>query len=257
MKGGLPIWRHAGSTSQTRALRRADNDNDVVLEGMPHVSDGDLGDPFPGGSNNREITPYTTPSTNPDVYGNFTGVAVTDISNSDTIITADLWSDFPPAAPQNLIITNAGQNGQNVILAWDANTEPDLNHYAIYRGYQDSKTSPIYWNSSPSATTTNTTWTDPFVKINTSAPSFVHYRITAVDEANNESDYSNSVSTNRYEVPKISPEPIAGTTLTIPKKIALHQNYPNPFNPQTKIRIDLPREAHMVLKIYNVIGEKI
>ena len=93
-KGGLLVWRHASSTSQTRSLRRADNDNEVVLEGMPHVSDGDLGDPFPGASNNREITPYTTPSTNPYAYGTFTGVAVTDISNSDTTMTADLCLIF-------------------------------------------------------------------------------------------------------------------------------------------------------------------
>lgn len=71
-KGGLLVWRHASSTSQTRAIRNADNDTDVVI-GLPHTSDGDLGDPFPGASNNTEITPYTTPSTNPDAFGSFTG----------------------------------------------------------------------------------------------------------------------------------------------------------------------------------------
>ena len=78
-----------------------------------------------------------------------------------------------------------------------------------------------------------------------------------MDNANNESDYSNSVSTNSYEVPKVSTEPITGTTLIVPEKIALHQNYPNPFNPQTEIRFDLPRDGHVVLKIYNILGEEI
>ncbi len=64
-KGGLLVWRHASSSSQTRAIRNADNDTEVVLEGMPNVSDGDLGDPFPGASNNTEITPYTTQAPTP------------------------------------------------------------------------------------------------------------------------------------------------------------------------------------------------
>lgn len=63
-KGGLLVWRHESSTSQARAIRNADNDTGVVLEGMPNVSDGDLGDPFPGASNNTAITPYTTPNMN-------------------------------------------------------------------------------------------------------------------------------------------------------------------------------------------------
>jgi len=42
-----------------------------------------------------------------------------------------------------------------------------------------------------------------------------------------------------------------------PTDFALHQNYPNPFNPQTTIAFDLPKDAHVKLKLYNVLGQEI
>ncbi len=43
----------------------------------------------------------------------------------------------------------------------------------------------------------------------------------------------------------------------IPTTFALHQNYPNPFNPVTRITYDLPKDAHITLSIYDILGNKI
>jgi len=42
-----------------------------------------------------------------------------------------------------------------------------------------------------------------------------------------------------------------------PDKFTLNQNYPNPFNPSTSIEFQLPKEAFVTLKVYNILGVEI
>ena len=42
-----------------------------------------------------------------------------------------------------------------------------------------------------------------------------------------------------------------------PAGFHLEQNYPNPFNPETAIRFQLPEATHVVMKIFNILGEEV
>jgi hypothetical protein len=47
------------------------------------------------------------------------------------------------------------------------------------------------------------------------------------------------------------------STTEVPREFGLSQNYPNPFNPVTNIRFTLPARAHVMLRIFNILGQEV
>jgi hypothetical protein len=47
------------------------------------------------------------------------------------------------------------------------------------------------------------------------------------------------------------------TDQLLPKQFNISQNYPNPFNPSTQIKVDLPKQEHVIIDIFNIRGQKV
>ena len=50
---------------------------------------------------------------------------------------------------------------------------------------------------------------------------------------------------------------ISNNQLNTVKGFQLFQNYPNPFNPSTNIKFEVKENAHVILSVYNIIGQKV
>lgn len=50
---------------------------------------------------------------------------------------------------------------------------------------------------------------------------------------------------------------LSGVVEGLPIEYSLAQNYPNPFNPSTEIAFDLPKNAHVELSVFNILGQQV
>ncbi len=51
--------------------------------------------------------------------------------------------------------------------------------------------------------------------------------------------------------------PAEGGGVMVPGAFTLRQNYPNPFNPSTTIRYEIPKQCHVTLKVYDLLGREV
>jgi hypothetical protein len=146
-----------------------------------------------------------------------------------------IYIDLPPRTPVNLTA-----NVDSLIkLNWNRNTEADFSYYNVYRDTTfdftidstkliASVTDTFYYHSFPSNVET------------------LYYKLTAVDNQENESNPSEQVSVKLVTV-KNEWVPV--------NNYILYQNYPNPFNPSTKIGYKLKERGYVKLYVYDIKGE--
>ncbi|HAS54825.1 MAG TPA: hypothetical protein DCS42_12255 [Nitrospiraceae bacterium] len=103
-------------------VRLIEADGDNALQNTSDHDLGSAGDPFPGTTNNRAVTPLTTPSTLP--YTQYDWVNIRNISEASMVVSFD--AGFAPLPPQGVVLAGT-------TLSWLASTAPDIWQYAIYK----------------------------------------------------------------------------------------------------------------------------
>ncbi len=123
-------------------------------------------------------------------------------------------------SPQNLVITNRDNCGENPHLTWDASSGAES--YKVYRSTDQHNWQVI-------ATTTNTSYTDCDVIIQKprTADDQFYYKVTALSSSS-ESDASRTVTTwGRILEKQITDlDKVTSEQEKLPKEFALLQNYP-------------------------------
>jgi M6 family metalloprotease-like protein len=174
--------------------------------------------------------PLTAPPSKPQT----TGLSWVRNSNS-----ASASGDYTTMAPPPVVTYYPR-------ISWNANPEPNITQYEIYRRVNGTgswvlikRVSSLYCD--------DLTWPE--------SATLLEYEIRAQNGAGKTSLYSEIISTNR--IPKTNGEGFNDATEVIPDDYALLSNYPNPFNPSTTISFDLPEDARVTLKVYDMLGKEI
>ncbi|MCI0706697.1 MAG: T9SS type A sorting domain-containing protein [Ignavibacteriae bacterium] len=158
---------------------------------------------------------------------------------------------LPPSVPQNLVFTNANTHNQYPYLTWNANTEPDLAGYDVWREYKE----PGYTQTDKvGSLVTGTSFTDYGIRTSSSSNNTITYWIKAVDNSALVSNSSNKVSSKSMFLPKRVDDEVLSIK---PANFEITQNRPNPFNPSTIIEFALPEVSNVSLKVYDVLGREV
>lgn len=209
----------------------------IYRESSPDMWDSVQAVPATGSESYQAIVPTLQDSTAEGgiFYSTFAVRALTAVpgeffeSAPDSGYSVD---NIIPPVPTGFVVDYADPSGN--LLTWDSSGEPDV---VLYRIYRDIEMSFDPLPEDLVHETPDTFWVDTIEN-----GDIYYYRISAVDDAGNESD-------------KGAPDVISdGETGDTPRAVTLHQNVPNPFNPTTMIRFDLPAAARVRLAVFDVNG---
>ena len=142
--------------------------------------------------------------------------------------------------PVELVSFTANLNGNNVNLNWVTATEINNSGFEIERAFSSSST--LNWNkvifvNGNGTTTEAQSYSFMDEKL---ANGKYFYRLKQLD-FDGSFEYSNEVE----------------VIVTVPEKLELSQNYPNPFNPSTNIKYQISTSNHVLLIVYDVLGNEV
>ena len=142
--------------------------------------------------------------------------------------------NIPPGVPNGL---NASWEDSQVYITWNPSTDEDFQYYDI-----EKDTDATFSSSQTFYTSDNF-----FLDQNVDAESTYYYRVRSIDDAGNQSEFSETVQMST----------LSNENSMIADQFMLHQNYPNPFNPITTLRYDLPENSLVKVLVYDMFGNQV
>jgi len=142
--------------------------------------------------------------------------------------------NIPPGVPEGLAVSL--ENSQ-ALVSWLPSIDDDFQYYNL------EKDSDETFQNAQSFNTAQNSFTDSDVEDGM----MYFYRIRAADYSGNWSDYS--------EIVQLST--LSNDNTNVAERFMLHQNYPNPFNPMTTLRYDIPEDAFVKFKVFDMSGNAV
>ncbi|MBU0518017.1 T9SS type A sorting domain-containing protein [bacterium] len=181
-----------------------------------------------------------------------------DLNSTDKLwITASAINVLPyqywmipgvPGPPQSVSIQSAGAPDNHPLISWNANPEPDIAGYDIYRNLIYDPQNQSGYLKQNSSLVTNTSWTDQSFSMSHQGDTRADYYVIAVDNDEYKSEPSKEVSTIGFSI-----DSDESSTLFAPISEGIFAR-PNPFNAETAIDFLLLSDQHVTLRVYNMQG---
>ncbi len=185
--------------------------------------------------------------------------------SADGGVTGSTWGPETAEVPTRYIQLVATPNSGNIFTV-------DSVSIWMLGGGTSSMRANVYWSTDPTFATKTRLNTDTinFDNSGSASPSRYAYKVNAVVQSGKSFMfrvypwYAGAASNSKYVYTQLAE--IKGSTTVVsavreegvvPREYQLAQNYPNPFNPTTTIQFSIAQKSHVVLEVFNILGQSV